>query len=371
MTVRREHRRGETRWIIDIRYRKIDGKHGRFRKDAQVQTRAAATAEERRLLACMEKHGEPIAPGPKVDAAPPSAGVTFGEAVKVFLAGKAVTSLKPTTRIGYTEILETRLLPRFTGRPLAGLGYQDVATLDAELVTEGLSPSRRRNVQVALRSVLRGAADAGQIGAMPRLPALPVAGRTILATLSMEDVERILAAATPAARLALALAAYAGLRAGEIRGLQWGDIDLGAKVLVVRRATSKGQTAAPKSGHARALPLAAPLVALLTASGPGKAGDLVATAKGRQWGEFGLLQSIRRAIVKAGVAGHWRVHDLRHAFVTELFRRGGSGPAVQALAGHSSLLVTQRYAHPDRADLRATIGLLAPRGNQGETGSQG
>lgn len=44
----------------------------------------------------------------------------------------------------------------------------------------------------------------------------------------------------------------------------------------------------------------------------------------------------------------------------ELFRRGGSAPAVQLLAGHLHLTTTQRYAR---------LGLLAGRGNSGATGS--
>jgi hypothetical protein len=51
MPVRGETRRGETRLVIDINYRRPDGTTGRYRKDAQVQTITAARAEERCLLA--------------------------------------------------------------------------------------------------------------------------------------------------------------------------------------------------------------------------------------------------------------------------------------------------------------------------------
>ena len=44
MTIRKVERRGETRLIIDIHYRKKDGSQGRYRHDAQVNTVAAATA---------------------------------------------------------------------------------------------------------------------------------------------------------------------------------------------------------------------------------------------------------------------------------------------------------------------------------------
>jgi len=58
MTVHKKVRRGKPRWVIDIPYRhRKSGKRVRFRKDADVQTSAAAHAEERRLIAEYEAHG--------------------------------------------------------------------------------------------------------------------------------------------------------------------------------------------------------------------------------------------------------------------------------------------------------------------------
>ena len=48
--IRKEERRGERVLVLDIRYKKKDGTRARYRKDAHVQTMAAATAEERRIL---------------------------------------------------------------------------------------------------------------------------------------------------------------------------------------------------------------------------------------------------------------------------------------------------------------------------------
>ena len=352
-------RRGETRLVVDITWRKKDGTQGRYRRDAEVQTMAAARAEERRILANIAQHGEAFEPKPEVpkEETKPAAATSslrFKDAVQFFRAGKAITNLKPSTRKGYEEILDTRLLPRFGERPLGSLGFEDASALDAALVQEGLSASRRRNVLIVLRSVLGAACDAGRLVAMPKLPKLPVVGRQVLRALTREQVETILALSSPAWRLAFALAAYAGLRAGEVRALRWEDVDLVARLLVVRRSHSKGVTSTPKSGHEREIPLAAPLLELLRSGGTG----LVArTSEGKPWGEFGLLQAFHRAQEKAGLSG-FRFHDLRHFFVTQLFRGGSPAPAVQALAGHADLGTTQKYAHVDRVDLHAAIGRL-------------
>jgi site-specific recombinase XerD len=101
---------------------------------------------------------------------------------------------------------------------------------------------------------------------------------------------------------------------------------------------------------------------------PKKKNELVATtSKGDAWGEYGLLQAFQRAQQKVGLSG-WTFHGMRHYFCSELFRRGGSAPAVQALAGHSHLATTERYAHVIDSDLEQTIGLFGDRGNSVETG---
>jgi hypothetical protein len=63
--IRKVNRRGKRTLVVDIVWRKADGSQGRYRKDATVQTMAAATAEERRLLANLATYGdvfEPSAP---------------------------------------------------------------------------------------------------------------------------------------------------------------------------------------------------------------------------------------------------------------------------------------------------------------------
>jgi site-specific recombinase XerD len=73
------------------------------------------------------------------------------------------------------------------------------------------------------------------------------------------------------------------------------------------------------------------------------------------WGEYGLRQAFDRVAARAGLDTRWRFHDLRHYFVTNLFRTGAPAPTVQMLAGHAELSTTQRYAHTTRADLRAAM----------------
>jgi site-specific recombinase XerD len=62
------------------------------------------------------------------------------------------------------------------------------------------------------------------------------------------------------------------------------------------------------------------------------------------------------------------VHILRHTFCSHLAMRA-QAKAIQELAGHQDLSMTQRYMHLSPAALDAAIQLLEGRGNQRGTGT--
>jgi integrase len=367
MTVRKFTRRGKSRWIIEIPYRhRLTGKRIRFRKDADMQTSAAAHAEERRLIAEYEQFGfiRRVKDKQKeATSAPAGTLMTFKQAYEHFMETKAVTRLKFTTRRSYEAATKVYLLPRWENVKLADLGYTDFERLDADLKKAGLKPTSRANIMNAGRSVLRCCVESGLLRDMPRLPRLPKGGETIDHPPSAEDVGAILKAAPLHVRRALALCTDAGLRAGEVRGLEWQDVDLQARVLTVRQTIYHGQKDTPKSGHERQVPLTNRLYELLSeaAKKPHRLTDPVApNGRGTVWGEPSLLHAFQSVLAKLGMPKA-RVHDLRHHFVTEAFRAGGGAPTVRDLAGHKHMHVTARYAHSDDEAKRAIIAALDKR----------
>jgi len=62
-----------------------------------------------------------------------------------------------------------------------------------------------------------------------------------------------------------------------------------------------------------------------------------------------------------GTKKNFRFHDLLHTFATKALRRGINVKAVQLLLGHSSLTMTQKYAHVDLNDLKAAMKLFDER----------
>ena len=55
--------------------------------------------------------------------------------------------------------------------------------------------------------------------------------------------------------------------------------------------------------------------------------------------------AFRRLVKKAGIE-NFRFHDLRHDFCSRLIQTGEELSVVSELAGHSSIITTQRYAQP-------------------------
>jgi len=55
---------------------------------------------------------------------------------------------------------------------------------------------------------------------------------------------------------------------------------------------------------------------------------------------------------------HDGLHILRHSFCSHLAMRGAPARAIQELAGHADLTMTQRYMHLTPAALDAAIRLL-------------
>ena len=75
----------------------------------------------------------------------------------------------------------------------------------------------------------------------------------------------------------------------------------------------------------------------------------------RQQVQYRVKRAAKRAKFREGV------HLLRHSFCSHLAMRGAPARAIQELAGHSELGVTQRYMHLSPAALDAAIRLLDNR----------
>ncbi|HUB72672.1 MAG TPA: tyrosine-type recombinase/integrase [Solirubrobacteraceae bacterium] len=155
------------------------------------------------------------------------------------------------------------------------------------------------------------------------------------------------------------VAAYAGLRRGELVALRWRDVDFAGSALTIARAMSAGVESTTKSGRVRRVPLADQAAAALDRisrrdefTSPD---DFVfCNAFGRPLDGSALRRRYRRAQVAAGVRP-LRFHDLRHTFGSLLAMRGVDVVTIQKAMGHSALATTSRYLHARPASEQAQV----------------
>lgn len=164
---------------------------------------------------------------------------------------------------------------------------------------------------------------------------------------------RVTGTITTRQRTAFVVATYAGLRAGELWGLRWRDVVLDERrpELVVRHS----RDAATKSGIVRRVPMLGPVREALATwhrLAPGVGDALVFPGAGGRCHSDGYdaqWDRVRRLAALEERRPRPRWHDLRHTCASHLVQ-GSWGRAwtlaeVRDFLGHSSIRVTERYAH--------------------------
>ena len=200
-----------------------------------------------------------------------------------------------------------------------------------------LSPATRRQELAALRSFYRWMIRWDHRADDPtrRLDA-PKMGRRLPRPMGREDLHRLLSVTSGEMRRAICLGAYAGLRVAEAAALDWADVDIEARRIIVRGG--KGDKDRPVG--------LSPL--LLDALLPVTGGNVV-RAGGKAYSANALQQKVNRAIRDAGVEGTF--HKLRSRFATVALASTGNLLAVSRALGHSSPATTAIYAATADSDL--------------------
>ena len=169
---------------------------------------------------------------------------------------------------------------------------------------------------------------------------------------------------------AVRVAAYTGLRLGELLALRWRDVDFAGASLTISRALSAGVEGPPKSGRIRQVPLSDQAAAALERLSRRKhfteEAELVfCSVLGRQLDGSALRRRFKRARDSAGLRP-LRWHDLRHTFGSVLVAAGIDLASVKDAMGHSRITTTERYLHARPATERAALFTAAftPRGGE-------
>ena len=269
-----------------------------------------------------------------------------------------VLGRKQSTLQDYTLIVRRHLLPVLGGLPLERITPALVADYVTSKLREGLAPKTVTNHLNLLHSIFahavkRGWAPANPVAAVDR-PRSPDREEDIR-FLTPAEVDALIEAAPddelgPTDRLLYTLAAFTGLRQGELAALRWRDVDMAAGLVRVRRSYTRGRFGTPKTRRSsRAVPIAARVAAELDEhfrrTSFAHADGLVVChpVSGAPYDASRMRKRFHAALQQAGVR-RVRFHDLRHTFGTRMAAAGAPLRAIQEWMGHADYQTTLVYA---------------------------
>lgn len=203
------------------------------------------------------------------------------------------------------------------------------------LAHDGWAPETRKSVRAAYRAFYRWAYQSGRLEADPTegLPSVRVP--PAVARPAPEHVVHVGQAGDDRTRFMVQLAAYAGLRAGEIARVHGRDL-VGDLLHVLG-----------KGGKRRVIPVVHPELLERLAQLEGWA---FPNGRGSH-----LSPGRVTRLVSSALPGGWTAHTLRHRMGTAAYAGTRDLLAVGALLGHSRPETTQRYVQLPQDALRAAV----------------
>jgi integrase len=266
------------------------------------------------------------------------------------------TNLRPNTRALHGYLLRRFLLPAFADVALADLDLMAVRSWLAGLEGAAVSPNTVAKAYRLLARIMATAVEAGLIVRNPcsvKGAATERAAEMRVATVA--QVAALAQAIHPRFRALVLVAAYAGLRWGELVGLRVKRVDLlHGRIMVAEQATEiDGRfTWGPPKTEAGRRTVALPAVAaaalaehLAIYSQPGPEGLVFSSTEGGLLRRSNFKRRVWQPATRAvGVAG-LRFHDLRHTSATLSIAAGASTRELMARMGHSSSAAALRYQH--------------------------
>lgn len=332
--------------------------------------------------------------------------MTFRKAAEAWYDHRRdVKGCKPSTLRDYRNALDATILPALGDRALWGLGPADILAFRDGLRTKEKKNAKGETVVVTLaprtvnkhlvlvdgilrlagRSIGAGGFEleknpAKEVEKLRSRPAKfkPITAYEVVMVADAlaagkhrgVDIERTTAERYEDARdsAAVITAGFAGLRLGELLGLQWQDVSLSGSKITVERAIVRGVPGTTKGDKTRVIPMAdvvAKALARLDLAArefakeakiptalSGEAFVFAGVAGGSIDGT-NLTKRYRAASLVAGVRVV-KFHGLRHTFVTTA-REGMSVDRVQAMAGHEDAATAQGYANPESRSTDAAL----------------
>jgi integrase len=308
---------------------------------------------------------------------PHSKSLTVAEAAERWITHVEVEGRERSTVAQYRQHTLRHINPRLGREKLASLTMPRINAFKDDLLAH-MSRAMARKVLVSLKSILRHAQSYGGVAqnvAADVTVGVDKRGKRKLRVgadiPTPGEITKLIDAATGKWRPLVVAAAFAGLRASELRGLRWEDVDLKRGELHVRQRADRYNAIGKPKSHAgeRTIPLGPFVLNVLRewklACPKGEGGLVFPTAKGRIEHHSNIVRGLTPVLGAAGLTNKagkpkYGLHSLRHFYASWCVNRRADGglelPAklVQERLGHASIVMTMD-----------TYGHLFPRGDDG------
>lgn len=295
--------------------------------------------------------------GDKPKPARPSTSPTLRAFAPLYLEHSRINN-KGSTYDSKVQIFDRHLLPELGDYRLDEIDYARVEDLKLALVkarkvvvrdhVEDIAPLGAKsinNVMSVLRNMLTVAVKRRVAPFVPEIEWLDYEDADF-DFLTFDEAIAIQAAANKDAEwgVMIMVGLKCGLRQSELLGLQWDDLDLKKGLLRVKRQVYKGRIGTPKSGKGRDVELGDDVLRALKAHRHLRSEWVFCNMTGKRYTDGECKWPLWRACKLAELRRiGW--HVLRHTFASHLVMRGAPLRHVQELLGHSTIKMTERYAH--------------------------
>jgi integrase len=288
--------------------------------------------------------------------------MTLEEFIPVYMETHADVYNKPETARQKQVIIRRTILPALGKRPLAAIGKMDIKIYISRLNKSGLGPKTVNNHLTVLSHILHEAKELDLLETIPTIKKLKYDPPTVQ-FLTPHQAKMLVMYSEPMWAQMVTFALNTGLRIGELRALQWEQINRRNRTVFVDRATcgNKPLIGKPK-GRDRSVPLnkaAWEAIEQLDRSTkfvfalPLRLHEKPAPIS---YNRCELALKAARRHLRSGSFISW--HTMRHTFASRLASKGVGLQKIKELLGHVDISTTLKYAHLCPSDLADSVAIL-------------
>lgn len=346
------------RWIGRF-YADVSGETKRTRKAVVLGMKRELTRPEakRKLLDYITVEGVNTPAHLERSLRPPT---TFN-AIADEWESKRLPQLKESSRYSAPKLIAKHLRPFFGSMALEAIKTGVINDWIADMGSKGLQPKTVHNLWKMFRAVMNWHAQQNDKQPRKCYPALPAIPNDEQRWFTQNEVRRIVEAARDQYKVLFHLAAYSGLRSGELAGLHVEDLDFVRGVIHVRRSVWNGMEVSPKTrkGYRDVWIDSATVQMLKQHLGSRTSGRIFQSRVGTPLENRDICRRVLKPLCKQLGIEPGGMHAFRHGRVSHLQANGVPPDFTRSQVGHSSLRTTSDYTHFSEDFARETVERLA------------